>query len=229
LAAKGAKDNTIVLTENQTEGKGRLGRSWSSEPKVSLTFSLILRPPVSPVHASKVAMIAGIAVAQAIRECTGADAKVKWPNDVLINKRKVCGILTEMSADCDTIEYLVCGIGINVNQTVIPDELRHIATSLRLETGRLLIRGQLLLAFLTAFFDRYDAWIKNEDFTPIVTDYTKDSMLLGEMVTIESHGEKTTGQCVGFDKDGFLVIEKDGKRRRIMAGDVSLRSEGTYV
>ena len=229
IASKGAKSHTVVIAETQTEGKGRMGRAWISEPSQSLTFSLILRPSVSPVHASKIALMAAVSVTQAVRECTGTDPKVKWPNDVLIGRKKVCGILTEMSAEFDTIEYVVCGIGINVNQTSFPDELMPIATSLRMETGRLWFRGQLLLSFLTAFFERYDAWIQTEDFTATVTDYTHDSMLLGEMVTVDSHGEKTTGQCVGFDKDGFMVIAKEGKRYRIMAGDVSVRSSGSYV
>ncbi len=229
LAAKGAVDKTIVIAESQTEGKGRMGRTWQSEKGSSLTFSMILRPQVSPVHASKIGLMAGVSVAQAIHECTEADAKVKWPNDVLIGKKKVCGILTEMSAECDTIEYIVCGIGINVNQTSFSDDLMAIATSLRQETGRDFVRGQLLLSFLTAFFEHYDAWMQKGDFTPVITEYTKQSMLVGQTVTVDNHGEKLTGLCVGFDKDGFLVISKDGKRQRIMAGDVSIRSENTYV
>ncbi len=229
LGAKGTGERTVVMTEIQTEGKGRMGRTWCSEKGSSLLFSLLLRPLISPIHASKIGLIAGVAAAQAIKECTGADARLKWPNDVLIGRRKVCGILTEMSTECDTIEYLVCGVGINVNQAAFPEELMTIATSLRLETGRTYVRGQLLLAFLAAFFERYDAWIKTDDFTPVIADYTMYSMLVGETVSVDNHREKLSGQCVGFDKDGFLVLLKDGKRQRIMAGDVSVRSENTYV
>lgn len=229
LAFKGATHPTVVVAEEQTAGKGRMGRAWSSQKGDSLTFSLILRPTMSPIHAGKIGLIASIAVAKAILEFAGADAKVKWPNDVLIGRRKVCGILTEMSAEYDSIEYLVCGIGVNVNQAAFPSELSAIATSLKIETGRTFVRGQLLLTILTNFFEYYDVWVKTGDFTPVITEYTKLSMLVGQTVTVHNHGARITGRCIGFDKDGFLVISRDGKRRRIMAGDVSVRSSQTYV
>jgi BirA family biotin operon repressor/biotin-[acetyl-CoA-carboxylase] ligase len=229
LASRGATNKSVVIAEAQTEGKGRMGRTWSSEPGLSLTFSIILRPPFSPIHASKAGLIAGVCVAESIRDLTGLAATLKWPNDVLIGRKKVCGILTEMSADCDTIEYIVCGVGINVNQTSFSSELMPVATSLKLESGRSIIRGQLLLAFLSAFSLRYDAWVKSEDFSQIVSEYTQYSMLVGQTVSIESHGEKTSGICVGFDKDGFMIVELEDRRLRVMAGDVSVRSEGTYV
>ncbi len=229
LAFKGAQHPTVVIAEEQTGGKGRMGRVWSSTKGQSLTFSIILRPTMSPIHAGKIGLIAGVSVAHAISDFAGADAKVKWPNDVLVGRKKVCGILTEMCAEYDSIEYLVCGIGVNVNETAFTNELSGIATSLQMETGRTFIRGQLLLTILINFFERYDAWVDTGDFGPVITDYTRLSMLVGKTVTINNHGEKMTGQCIGFDKDGFLVISRDGKRRRIMAGDVGVRSGETYV
>jgi BirA family biotin operon repressor/biotin-[acetyl-CoA-carboxylase] ligase len=229
LAQRGAMDKTVVIAEEQTGGKGRMGRSWVSEPGRALTFSLILRPRLSPIHAGKVGLIAAVSVAEAIRSQTGVNAMLKWPNDVLVAKKKICGILTEMSAEYDTIEHVICGIGVNVNTTNFPAELMPIATSLKMETGRTYVRGQLLLGILGNFADRYDAWVKTEDFSPIVAEYTRLSMLVGKAVSVESHGAKTQGTCVGFDKDGFMIVEVDGKRRRTMAGDVSVRSDDTYV
>ena len=168
----------------------------------------MLRPHISPAHAGKIGQIAGVAIARAILEFTGADAKLKWPNDVLIGRRKVCGILTEMSAECDAVNFVVCGMGLNVNETEFSPELRQIATSLRLETGQEWIRGQILLTILTQFFERYDAWVDTGDYTPIVEEYTRMSMLVGKMVTVLSQRSKLTGQCVGFDKDGYLVIAR---------------------
>lgn len=229
LAAKGAEDGLVVLAEEQTHGRGRMARTWVGEKGQTLMFSLVLRPPIRPTDAAKIPLIAGLALSRAVEQQTGLDARVKWPNDVLIGNRKLCGVLTEMTAEWDRVEFIVCGIGINVNQRAFPKEIENIATSLYLQTGQEQARGHLLLAFLTEFFMYYDMWVKRGDFTKIVTAYTKRSMLLGEEVVIDLYGKKMAGTCIGFDRDGCLVIERDGKRKRIVAGDISVRSAKTYV
>lgn len=229
LAAKGAPDVTVVVTEAQTHARGRMARPWTGEPGTSLMFSLLLRPRMRPTDAPKISLIAALAVARAIETQTGLTPKLKWPNDVLVDGRKICGILTEMSAECDGIEYIVCGIGINVNQKQFPLELRNIATSAYLECKRETSRGQMLLVFLTQFFALYDAYLATEDFAPVISEYAKQSALIGKTVSIEAFGKKSEGKCIGFDRDGCLVIEQEGKRKRVVAGDVSVRGEGIYV
>lgn len=230
LAAKGEADKTVIVAEEQTAGKGRLNRGWVSKKGANLMFSILLRPSFRPQDASKVPIVAAVAVAQSLRNFAKLDARVKWPNDVQVDGKKLCGIRCELGADFDQIEYLVVGIGVNVNQVVFPRDIADKATSVRAETNRTISRPQLLLSLLNDFFDVYEKVFEQGDFDSVIVEYTKMSILFQQEVTIQSGEKKTNGQCIGFDRDGCLILQTaEGRRIRVVAGDVSVRSEQTYV
>ena len=230
FAAKGDKDKTVYIAEEQTAGRGRLDRSWTSKKGANLMFTILLRPAFRPQDASKVPIIAAVAVAQSLRNFTRLVAQVKWPNDVLIGPKKICGIRCEMAADFDRAEWLIVGIGVNVNQTVFPKELADKATSVRAESNRNTSRPQLLLSILSDFFDLYKKTFEEGGFDDVIVEYTKMSVLFQQMITIQAGGRETHGRCIGFDREGCLIMQNEQNRRvRIMAGDVSIRSEKTYV
>ena len=230
FAAKGDKDKTVYIAEEPTAGRGRLDRSWSSKKGANLMFTILLRPTFRPQDASKVPIIAAVAVAQSLRSFTRLDARVKWPNDVLIGSKKICGIRCELAADFDRTELLIVGIGVNVNQTVFPKELSEKAASVRTETNRNTSRPQLLLSILSDFFDLYQKTFEEDGFDDVIVEYTQMSVLFQQMITIQAGGRETHGRCIGFDREGCLIMQNEQNRRvRIMAGEVSIRSEKTYV
>ena len=216
--AAGEPACTVGIAEEQTAGKGRLGRTWVSPKGENIYFSLLLRPDAAPRHAASLTLVMGLSTAQAIRETTGLPVGIKWPNDVVINHRKVCGILTEMKADpCgiltemkadpEKIDYVVIGIGINVNQTEFTEGISATATSLRLEADMQEIdRADLLVS--------YDALLVNR----------------GERVRIEDPKGPYTAVSKGIDATGALiVVREDGTEERISSGEVSVRGLYGYV
>ena len=221
MAGTGTVKDMLIMAETQTDGKGRMGRIWFSEDGKSLVFSLLLFPHIPPADASKIALIAGLSMAETIRTMTGLDALVKWPNDVLINGKKVCGILMEMGAQIDRTEYVICGVGLNVNNRAFDASAGSSPTSLFLESGQEHSRTQLLVSFLADFYERFDAWYETGDFVPVISEYTRLNALQGKTVSVEFYGQKTAGEVLGFDKDGYMVIGVDGKKKRVMAGDIS--------
>ena len=160
LASKGAEHGTVVVAEEQTAGRGRLGRAWHSEKSSGIYVSVILRPPLAPSAAPILTLMAGLAVQQAILCSTNLAADIRWPNDVLISGKKVCGILTEMNGELDRLHFVVLGIGINVNHRALPDELKAIATSLRLEAGKPVSRVHVLIALLRELEKHYQLLLR---------------------------------------------------------------------
>ena len=142
--AKGEENGTIIVAREQTAGKGRLGRVWQTKKDDGIAFSILLRPELSPVEVSSITPLTGLAVCKAINDFCMLDSKIKWPNDVIVGRKKLVGILTEMSAEFDKVEYIVIGIGINVEHTVFPEEIAHKATSILLETGRHIDKNKFL-------------------------------------------------------------------------------------
>lgn len=222
LAREGAEEGTLVVAEAQTKGKGRLGRQWLSPPGEGIYFTLILRPPFPPQRAPQMTLIAAVAVARALSETTGLEVKIKWPNDILVNGRKVAGILTEMVADMDRIHCLVVGIGININQEKVafPPEVAEIATSLKVELGRSLLRLPILIKCLSELERVYDIWQK-EGFRPLLAEWKALSHTLGQWVKVNMMDEIVEGKAVEIEEDGSLIIQqKDGSFYRVIAGDV---------
>jgi BirA family biotin operon repressor/biotin-[acetyl-CoA-carboxylase] ligase len=227
LAVQGTEinDGSIVVTEEQTGGRGRLGRKWFSPKYRALCVSLILHPPVSPSEVSQVTMVAAVALAMAIRHETGVPAGIKWPNDLLVKGKKLCGILTELSAEIDKVNYLVVGAGVNVNQEPedFPEEVRDIATSLKIETGASVNRVRLLQAILTEFERWYQIWL-DRGFSEILNKWREMSVSLHCSVRIQSMDKSWVGWSEDVDEDGALLLRlPDGELQRVVAGDVSLR------
>jgi len=222
LARQGADEGTLVVAEEQTDGRGRRGRSWVSPPGTDIFASLILRPNLLPARAPLLTLTTAVAGAEAIRGLTGLPAAIKWPNDLLINGRKVAGILTEMSAEIDTIFYVIVGIGINVNTVSFPADIGGIATSLALESGQPFSRRRLLQLFLQQLERWYHTLLDRRE--EVLQRWRELSLTLGREVTVYSPNFTVYGRALNIDQEGALLLETDlGEQVRILSGDVSLR------
>ena len=220
LAEKKYPQGTIVIAEAQTKGKGRLSRVWASPKYKGIYFSIILKPDILPVHVPKITLLAAVSAVSAIRKLTQLPALIRWPNDILINKGKVCGILTEMDAEADRVNFIILGIGINV--TAKHSDLPKGATSLLEEGAKDISRCQLLRRLLEELESHYVIF-KKRGFKPIIQEWQDLSAILGSRVKIVSHSEKIEGQAAGVDPDGALIIRLDsGFQKKITAGDVEL-------
>jgi BirA family biotin operon repressor/biotin-[acetyl-CoA-carboxylase] ligase len=171
LAEQGAVEGTLVVAGQQTAGKGRRGRSWVSEQGTGIWMSYLLRPQFAPECASMMTLVAAMAVAAGIREVTGLDTAIKWPNDIVIGGKKICGILTEMSSDMDSIHYVIVGIGINVGMKAFPEEIRETATSLELCAGHRVNRAKLVDAVLRGWERYYEIFLKDLDLSGLIDEY----------------------------------------------------------
>lgn len=224
--AAGAPDGTLCLAERQTGGKGRLGRVWSSPAGAGVWMTLLLRPQLAPKEATQLTLIAGLSVCQAIRRLTDCDAMIKWPNDVVIGRKKVCGILTELAADMERIHYVLVGIGINANLPEFQGELQKKATSLLLETGHKINRAALIQAVLEEFEAYYDRFLTDltADF---ITPYEALCVSLNRRVSVIRGGREITGQSIGLNQEGELLIRTDsGDILEIGSGEVTV--QGIY-
>ena len=224
-AAKGAENGLVVAAECQTQGKGRLGRNWSSGTG-GLFFSVLLRPDIPPTDVASVTLAAGLGVCLAVREYTGLDARIKWPNDVIVGRKKLCGILTEMAAQTDRIDYVDIGIGINVNIEEFPEEITEKATSLLLETGKKIDRSD----FLRCVLQKLDKVINSFLVSLSVEDMQMFSELcatLGRQVAFTRNGIVTEGTAVSVTAAGELVIRcPDGRECMVNSGEVTV--QGIY-
>lgn len=221
LAQSGGPHGTLVISETQSGGKGRLGRTWRS-PSGGIWISLIARADIDARDGAKITPLMALAVAKAIKWATGLEAKIKWPNDILINGRKVAGILTEMAAELDRIDFLVIGLGLNVNfnRSNLPKELCDRATTLMDEMGARLDRAAILRAILSEFDSIFARFLKGERLG-LTAEIKEISATLGQTVTILSGSEEVSGKACDFDDLGGLVIEQfDGKRRVVHSGEI---------
>jgi BirA family biotin operon repressor/biotin-[acetyl-CoA-carboxylase] ligase len=213
LAKKGAGEGTIVIAEAQTRGRGRLSREWLS-PAGGIYFTLVLRPRISPAYAPRINLMASIAVATTIRKLFGLKAGLKWPNDVLIEGKKVCGILAEMDAEMDVVNFVNVGIGINAN-TSIP-QFEKTTTSLRDALGKEISRKEFLSALLMEI-ERWQALLMK---TNLLEEWKKLSLTLNKDVRIISLGEEIVGRAIDIDATGALIVKgRDGSLRTVLVGD----------
>ncbi len=229
MAQAGVPEGIVVLAETQTQGKGRLGRTWFSPAGGSICFSLVLRPEVLPVYAQRITLLAGVAVAVAIKKVCGAEVRLKWPNDLVIASKgtwlKVGGILTEMGAESDRINYLVTGIGLNVNldKNSFPAELRSKVTSLKAQDPENLpvVRVKLLQQVLMELEQYYQRFLKGE-WEKIIHEYKSLDMLTGKTIKIKQGNEILAGKVMEIDADGRLVLKAKNKVIRVIAGEVTI-------
>ncbi|BAW30949.1 MAG TPA: biotin--[acetyl-CoA-carboxylase] ligase [Methanothermobacter sp.] len=221
LAEDDAKEGTIVIAKTQTRGRGRRGKKWIS-PRGGIWMSIILRPDIPPAEAPHLTLITGVAVAKTLKREFGLDVGIKWPNDILIGEKKVCGILTEAHARFNTIEYIVVGIGIdtNVDVDLFPEEFREGATSLKRELGRDVDSIDLIGKLLVEFEKVYDDF-RDGRFPEILNEWRRFSRTIGSYVEIRKQlGEVVRGEAVGVNNEGALILELDnGKLRKIVSGE----------
>lgn len=222
LGHAGEPEGAIVLAEEQTAGRGRAGRPWHSERGTGLYVTVLLRPRLSPVQAPLLTMLAGISAHTAIQAQTGLEAELKWPNDLLLNGKKLGGILTEMHAEPNQIKFVIVGIGINVNQERFPAELSATATSLRKETGRIWPRLELLARLLHEFESDYNRWMREGPNYVIERFQTISGFANGRQVRVDTGREVYSGSTAGLSPDGLLLVQKkNGQIATVIAGDVT--------
>ncbi|CCO08683.1 biotin--[acetyl-CoA-carboxylase] ligase [Desulforamulus hydrothermalis] len=224
LARQGAAEGMAVITEEQTRGRGRLGRSWQCPPRAGLCFSVILYPQVNPTEVSRFTLLAAVAVVRACERTLGIRAGIKWPNDVYAGGAKFCGILAEMAAEADRVKYLVLGIGVNVNQT--ESELAPLgstATSLRLQCGRPVSRTKVLKAILEELDSLYALW-HTEGFASLKEQWSKVTLWYGASVVVSDLHRVWEGIMEGIDNNGALILRlPDNTCKTFYSGEVSLR------
>jgi BirA family transcriptional regulator, biotin operon repressor / biotin---[acetyl-CoA-carboxylase] ligase len=226
LARAGATEGTLVIADAQSGGKGRLGRNWVSPPGVNLYLSVILRPSVSASIAPQLNLLAAVAVADAISEVCELTSTIKWPNDVLVTGKKVCGILAEMQTEAGELRAVILGIGVNINAplSAFPEELRDKASSLLLISGRVIERSTFTARLLTHLEKSYVLWLEH-GFVVLRTAWEQyASEVLGKRIAVAAPEGTVTGTALGLDDDGALLVrgEADGVVHRLLAGDVSV-------
>lgn len=236
-AEKGEPSGTLFTAQLQTAGKGRRGRSWVVKKGSAITMSLLLRPAFAAEKASQMTLLAAMAIAESVqqilREQCGDSAPtclIKWPNDVLIGDKKICGILTEMHSHPDGSYYVIIGMGINVNTTEFAPELADRATSLALATGKTFDRDRLTELFGKSFLKFYKAYEQEGSLSEIIADYDRMLVNRGRKVRIEGTQDKLTGTALGINEDGELLVRtEDGSLRAVRSGEVSVRGIYGYV
>lgn len=233
LAEEGAPHGTTVVADRQKSGRGRRGRTWQSPAGSAVYMTILLRPDFLPDKASMLTLVMALSVTDAIVEMTGLDVGIKWPNDIVVNKKKVCGILTEMNAEPDSIHYVVIGAGINVNNEspqAFPEEIRQSATSLKIESGMRISRAALTERVLFRFEKNYEIFEKTQDLSALMQEYEKHLLNLNTEVRVLEPKGDYTGIARGINETGELLVEKiTGDMVRVYAGEVSVRGLYGYI
>lgn len=229
LAEEGHPSGTLVVAEEQTSGRGRRGRSWESAAETGIFMTLLLKPDINPNNASMLTLVAALAVSGAIRAKTGRPAGIKWPNDIVMNGRKVCGILTEMSAQFDYVNHIVIGIGVNVKNTSFPEELKEKASSLYLETKQQVNRASLIEEILEQFERYYAVYLKTQDLSGLAGEYNTRLVSMQKRVKVLDFKEPFEGTAMGITPRGELMVDTWECRRLVSSGEVSVRGINGYV
>lgn len=224
------KHGTLIVSDRQTAGKGRRGRGWDSPSGASIYMSILLRPDILPDKAPMLTLVMALAVARAVREITGEEAGIKWPNDIVLNKKKICGILTEMSAEIDYINHVVIGVGINVNTEDFPEEIKKTATSLFIETGKKWKRSEFIAVVMKYFEEYYEIFLKTQNLKMLQEIYNGFLVNKDAQVRVLEPGNEFDGWALGINETGELLVRKaDGEITEIYAGEVSVRGIYGYV
>jgi BirA family biotin operon repressor/biotin-[acetyl-CoA-carboxylase] ligase len=224
LAHDGVREGAVVFAESQSKGRGRLGRKWISPPRKGLWFSILLRPQIRTGAVTQLTIAAATALFRAIQAQTGITAEIKWPNDIMIRGKKVAGILTELSAELDTVKHIILGIGVDVNLTAaeLPADLRKIATSLKIESGVHQNRAALAVKMLQELDHDYGRVCSGE-FENIADEWEKHCSTIGHRVAIHIGDRKIQGHAESLDTDGALLLRtQHGQLERVIGGDVTV-------
>lgn len=230
LAEKGYPSGTLVVADKQESGKGRRGRSWVSPSGTGIFMTLMIKPDINPNNASMLTLVAALAVAKAITSVTGEEALIKWPNDIVINGKKVCGILTEMNAQFDYINHIVVGIGINVHNESFPEEISQMASSLLIEAGgKRFHRAQIIAETMSYFEQYYDIFLKTQDLSALVREYDELLVNRNKSVRVLDPKEPFDGKAMGITPKGELIVDTWESRKLVSSGEVSVRGIYGYV
>ncbi len=224
LAEKGYDEGTVIMAENQSKGRGRLGRVWVSPPGVNFYISIILKPELVPAKATRITMLVAVAVASALRKTLSLPVTIRWPNDILVRDRKLGGILIEMDSEMDRVNYVVIGIGINVNMdiSILPDGLQKTATSIKRELGHEVKRIDILIPLLKEIGYWYRVY-KKDGIHPVLNEWINLSSTLGKRIRLSTPKKVIEGKAEGIDEDGRLIIGfPDGSFELASSGDVTV-------
>lgn len=224
FAKAGFPEGTLVIADMQTRGRGRLGRKWHSPPGMGLYFSVILRPTLPPIQTPGISLIAGLSVIRAIYNLTGLALQLKWPNDVLFNSRKLAGILVELEAELDRVDYLIVGIGVNVSGTAkdFPRSLARRIATLSMISKKAIQRVRVLQEILREFEKLYVNYCRH-GLKFAAPELVANSAVIGKTVSLHIGKRKITGKAVGFDENGSLIIKSKNETKSYAAGEVTLR------
>lgn len=229
LAKKGEAEGLVVIADLQTKGKGRLQREWVCTKGESVYMSILIRPNIPPYMAPGITQVVALSVTEGLNKSTGLDFTIKWPNDIILSGKKVCGILAEMDGEIDSLNYIVVGIGINTNQEFMPKDIETKATSLRIETKKELERKVIIANVLNEFEKNYEAF-KKEGISPFIERLKNSSALIGKEVVISNPFKTFNGKVVDIDNEGYLVVEDENKQlQSIVGGDISIRGKNSYL
>lgn len=230
LAEKDFPHGTLVVADSQTGGKGRRGRSWHTPKSTSIAMSLILKPELEAEKASMLTLVQAMAVTKAVEEICGLEAQIKWPNDILMNEKKICGILTEMNLEMTEISSIIIGTGINVNQENFPEEISDIATSLKIEKKRTQSRADLIERICELFEEYFEIFMETKDLSGFLEEYNAHLVSMGRVVKVLDPKGEFTGEALGINELGELLVKKEsGEVVNVYAGEVSVRGIYGYV
>ena len=224
LAKEGKKEGVVAVAEIQTAGKGRRGKGWQSPKGTGIWMSMLLTPNITPPEAPVLTLLAGLAVCRAVRQQTGLTAMIKWPNDILISDKKICGILTELYAEMDSVHFVITGIGINVNTEAFPEELQKTATSLKIEKGETISRKNMIKAVIEEFEKIYLQYEKECSFLPFREEYKKYCINVGKELQVLSK-QPFIAKGIDITEQGELLVQKQtGEKVVVFSGEVSIRN-----
>ena len=229
LAEKGAPHGTLVVTDKQVCGRGRRGRNWETPEGSAIAMTFLLRPEINPNNASMLTIVAAMAVARGIEDETSLKVGIKWPNDIIINGKKVSGILTEMSAQIDYVNHIVIGIGINVHTASFPEDLQDIATSIYMEMGEKINRAALIERICEYFEAYFDLFLRTEDLTAIAKQYDAYMVNRNQSVRVLDPNDPFEGKARGITARGELLVDNWESRRLVSSGEVSVRGMYGYL
>lgn len=228
--AEANTDGVLLVADSQTNGRGRRGRSWNSPGGESVYMSLAWRPSLMPEQVSMVTLVMALAVAKVVREQASAEVFIKWPNDIVLNGKKICGILTELNFKRESMDSLVVGVGLNVNGQAFPKELEKTATSLFLETGRFFSRAELTAEIVKQFATAYDRFSLKGDLSDLLEDYNSFLVNREKQVKVLDPKQEWKGIAKGINEKGELLVETEaGEMVKVYAGEVSVRGIYGYV
>lgn len=229
IAKTNSIEGIVVLADSQTKGKGRLQRKWIAEKDKNVFMSILIRPEIPPYKAAGITQVVALSVLESLKSLYDIEFSIKWPNDIIANGKKVCGILCEMDGELDSLNFIVIGIGINVNQSSIDENIKHKATSLKIESG-LNIEKKLIVANILNTFEKNYEKFKECGILPFIAKLKRYSSLINKNVKILNSSNQFIGKVVDIDSEGYLVVKNEkGETQSIIGGDISIRGEDSYL